>query len=87
MREKEKRYLKCTGSNRAKLNLHKEFKLSRYNFEKSLRQKDRIYNRNKIAEIAHFKGNNPTEFWKLVNNLVPKKLKIYRVKFAKGIHL
>ena len=84
MREKEKCYLKCTGSNRAKLNLHKEFKLSRYNFDKSLRQKERIYNRNKIAEIDHFKGNNPTEFWKLVNNLVPKRNKNIPCKVRKG---
>ena len=73
MREKEKCYLKCTGSNRAKLNLHKEFKLSRYNFDKSLRQKERIYNRNKIAEIDHFKGNNPTEFWKAIKGLKNNK--------------
>ena len=73
MRVKEICYLKCTSSNRAKFNLHKEFKLSRYNFNKNLRQKERIYNRNKIAEIDHFEGNNPTEFWKLVNSLVPKR--------------
>ena len=84
MREKEKCYLKCTGSNRAKLNLHKEFKLLRYNFDKSLRQKERIYNINTIAEIDHFKGNNPTEFWKLVNNLVPKRNKNIPCKVRKG---
>ena len=84
MSEKEKCYLKCTGSNRAKLNLHKEFKLSRYNFDKNLPQKERIYNRNKIAESDHLRGNNPTEVRKLVSNLVPK---IYRVKFSKRIHL
>ena len=38
--EKEKCYLKCTGSNRAKLNLHKEFKLSRYNFDKKSPRKN-----------------------------------------------
>ena len=84
MREKEKCYLKCTASNRAKSNLHKVFKSSRYSIDNNPRQKERIYNRNKIAEIDHFKGNNPTECWKLVNNLDPKKIKKILCKVRKG---
>ena len=42
-------------------------------FDKLLRQYERKYNRQKAIEIEDVNTSNPTEFWKHINSLGPKK--------------
>ena len=55
--------------------LRSDFLTKQKQFDKLLRQTERRYNRQKAIEIEEFNTTNPTEFWKQINSLGPKKSK------------
>ena len=71
--------------------LRSEFRLKQKQFDKLLRQTERKYNRQKAAEIEEINTSNPTEFWKQINSLGPKKSKkipmeVYNSNSSEKIH-
>ena len=54
-------------------NLRSDFLGKQKDFDKLLRQTERIYNRQKAMEIETINTSNPTEFWRQINSLGPRK--------------
>ena len=50
-----------------------EFMHARANFDKSLRKKERNYNREKLLFLENLPNSNPREFWRKINCLGPTK--------------
>ena len=69
----EKSYTRSKQNSEISRNLRKEFLLKRKIFDKLLRNTERKYYRDKALEIEAINTSNPTEFWKYVNSLGPKR--------------
>ena len=67
----EKTYVRNRPSNSS--NLREIFISKRKYFDKLLRKTERAYNRHKAIEIEKINTENPTEFWKQINALGPKR--------------
>ena len=82
MSHAEKLFRNCLyDSARSKILRH-EFLIKRKLFDKLLRSTERKYNRQKAYEIEQINTKNPTELWKHISSLGPKKyttipLKVY----------
>ena len=53
--------------------LRSDFLTKQKQFDKLLRQTERRYNRQKAFDIEQINTKNPTEFWRQINDLGPKK--------------
>ena len=69
----ERCYTKCKHINSRNKHLYQEFISKRKTFDKLLRRTERSYNRNKAIEIENINISNPTEFWKQIKALGPKR--------------
>ena len=69
----EKNYIKSKHSNSRNKSLHELFVSKRKYFDKLLRRTERAYNRSKATEIEKINTENPTEFWKQISALGPKR--------------
>ena len=69
----EKSYSKCKHINSRNNHMHQEFISKRKAFNKLLRRTERSYNRKKALEIESINTTNPTEFWKQIKSLGPKR--------------
>lgn len=72
LRQREREFLKCSGNQRVKTALRLEYIRARDNFDKSLRQAERVYRKTKSMEIESISTNNPKEFWDKINKLGPR---------------
>ena len=50
-----------------------EFKSAQRQFDKVLRQKKRSYERSRVHMLEKANTDNPTEFWRCISNMGPKK--------------
>ena len=75
MSQAEKNYVRNRPSSSFSSNkkLREIYFLKRKSFDKLLRNTERSYNRNKSIEIEKINTENPTEFWKQINSLGPKR--------------
>ena len=73
MVDAEKSYTRSKHNSELSRNLRKEFISKRKIFDKLLRNTERKYYRDKALEIEAINTSNPTEFWKYVNSLGPKR--------------
>ena len=73
MREAEKFYVNFKGSRFEKENMRKEYVFKRKIFDKTLRKREREYNRGIINNIEVVCTKNPKDFWKFVKKLGPRK--------------
>ena len=69
----EKDYIKVKHSYTYNKNLRSRFISKRKYFDKILRRTERAYNRKKSIEIETINTENPTEFWKQIGALGPKR--------------
>ena len=70
---REKDYLKYRGSNQGRQRLRLEYVSARNTFDKHLRQCERIFKREQAQDIEETITTNPTEFWRKVKNLGPRR--------------
>ena len=89
MSSAEKAYTSCKHSNSRNKNLYEKFIVKRNTFDKLLRRTERTYNRKKALDIESINTSNPTEFWKQINNLGPKRsskipMEVYDEKGPEG---
>ena len=75
MKEAQKKFLRCRNDRYARQICRLEFQKKRKNFDKLLRQTERTYYNNLADELHNVNTKNPTQFWKHINNLGPKKKK------------
>ena len=74
MRENELKYSKYKGKFRfIKQRLLLEFKEQQHIFDKTLRKKEREYNRKQILSFDEINSNNPKEFWDKLKQLGPAR--------------
>ncbi len=71
--EKEKVYVNFKGCKRTKDQLRLAFISARNCFDKTLRQRQRIYRRGMLIDIEQCDTSNPRKFWKYIHKLGPKK--------------
>ena len=69
----EKLYISNPRNTDKYKNLRTDYLSKRKIFDKLLRNTERKYNRDKALEIESINTSNPTEFWKYVNSLGPKR--------------
>ena len=72
MCDAERIFRKNKDSSR-RTDLRSDFLGKQKSFDKLLRQSERKYNRQKSMEIEQINTSNPTEFWRQINSLGPKK--------------
>ena len=72
MHSKEKTFRSFIGSRNAWNRLRAQFCDAQRKFDKSLRKKEREYNKESVIHIETMNTNNPTEFWKSIKNLGPR---------------
>ena len=73
MSKTEKLFRKAPHHSAQSKSLRLEFLAKRKLFDKLLRSTERKYNRQKAYEIEQINTSNPTQFWKHINSLGPKK--------------
>ena len=83
--------LRKNQSTSLKNSLRSDFLGKQRQFDKLLRQTERKYNRNKAIEIEEINTSNPTEFWKQINSLGPKRcnkipMEVYDSENSEKIH-
>ena len=71
---KEKVYLKSRGNNRNVLK--HEFRIAQKLFDKTYRQAERKFNRERILELENLTTTDPNKFWQCIKDLGPKKKNI-----------
>ena len=69
----EKRFLKCRRSNSQWHNLKRSFLEAQKLFDKTLKKCRRAYQMQLQDKVETLNTSNPTEFWKYINELGPKK--------------
>ena len=69
--EKEKRYLRAEGIYRAHARHH--YLIAQKNFHKQYRKAKRSHQMNVLHELDNLDKSNPTEFWKKIKSLGPRK--------------
>lgn len=67
----EKDFYKASQENKASARQH--FQEARNNFDRVYRRQERIYNRANLNDLEINVNKNPREFWKLLNQLGPRK--------------
>ena len=65
--------MKYKGNNQQKSILRLDYVNARNRFDKQLRQSERVYRAAQAFEIEDMSCNNPTEFWRKIQNLGPRK--------------
>ena len=73
MSNAEKMFKSCLHNSARSKVLRHEFLTKRKLFDKLLRSTERKYNRQKALEIEQINTTNPSEFWKQISALGPKK--------------
>jgi len=73
MRNAEKLFVKCHGSNNIKTTFRNAFKIARNVFDKELRKAERRYRKLTIDNIEITCTVNPKQFWKKLKSLGPRK--------------
>lgn len=73
MHAKETKFYKFKGGRQIREQLRQEYKTSLWNFDKLLRTQKRRYERGQLLEIEEINTKNPSEFWKRINKLGPRK--------------
>ena len=73
MNKAEKEFIKCNGPRNRKTILRAAFINCRKLFDKTLRNAERNYKREKMAKIDEVCTQNPKEFWRTIKRLGPKR--------------
>ena len=73
MKTKEKLFTKCKNSCEQRSKLRQDFFIARREFDKTLRQKERIYYKTQMENMENMCKNNPNQFWNEIQKLGPKK--------------
>ena len=73
LRIKERSFVKYKGNNQQKSILRLDYVNARNRFDKQLRQSERVYRAAEAFEIEDMSCNNPTEFWRKIQNLGSRK--------------
>ena len=76
----EKDFLKFKGPNQGRQRLRQVYISARNAFDKHLRQSERTYRRSQAIDIEETRTTNPTEFWKKIQNLGPKRSKVIPIE-------
>jgi hypothetical protein len=73
MRDKENKFLKCSGDRRTRNALRSDYTRSRDIFDKTLHKSERCFRASMATEIEEFTSSNPREFWNKIQKLGPRK--------------
>ena len=69
----ERKFRKSKKNANLKNKLRQNYVIARNNFDRTLRNKERNYNKLLVKSIEMSCKNNPKRFWNLINNLGPKR--------------
>ena len=73
MRIKENDFLKCRDNNQLRKRLRMDYTSARNSFDKALKQSERTYRKLQAIEIEDMSTTNPTEFWRKIQHLGPRR--------------
>ena len=85
MKTKEKLFTKCKNSCEQRSKLRQDFFIARREFDKTLRQKERIYYKTQMENMENMCKNNPNQFWNEIQKLGPKRKN--RIKNTLGVRI
>lgn len=69
MHDCEKQFARFSGNRHEKLKRKNNLQYAQKRFDKALRKKERMFNRNKIEELERVQTSDPKSFWKHVESL------------------
>ena len=73
MRIKENDFLKCQDNNQLRKRLRMDYTSARNSFDKALKHSERAYRKLQAIEIEEMSTTNPTEFWRKIQHLGPRR--------------